>query len=544
MWKRITKALVAGLMGLNAWLSAPMAHAEIPPIDPSIEQTLTISTGSELSIMDSLLYDDVPTSDMLGQTFEGLYRVVDGNDVELGQAASVDISEDGMTYTFKLRDDIFWSNGDPVTAEDFEYTYQRIVDPSSGSSAQSSEVFKNATAIREGDLEVSELGVKALDDKTLEIQLEYAAPYFPKLLTGSRFLPVNKKFVEEKGDQYGTSAENIVSNGPFKMEGWNGTNLEWKLTKNDHYWDKEHVYLEDVNVHVVKEASTGADLFDAGQLDYAVLTDEFVAQYDGSENFHSVSKAMIGYMSFNTQREATGNAKIRRAIAQAIDKELYADSVIQDGSIPLNGLVPLNFDLSEDGLDYREEAGDMLVYDLDQAKKDWEEGKKELGIDSLELELLINDQGLSKRTAEFVQAQLEENLEGLKLTIRSVPLKNRLEFQRASDFDIFYGTWAPDYQEAMNFLEQYTTDGGTNFAKYSNEEYDRHIDEARHEFANDPAKRRESLIAAEKIGIQEDAVMAPLYQGATSYLLADNVEGFEILPIGRTINLRTTYIAE
>lgn len=543
--KNIVSFFVSAL-AISSFASPLVAFAQdTAEVDPSIRQTLSIATNGELSILDSALYNDVPTSDMIGQINEGLYRVTNGSEVEPGQAETIEISEDGLVYTFTLREGLTWSNGEPVTAHDFVYTYQRLVDPTSGSVAATTvEVFKNAAAIRNGELAIDELGVVALDDRTLEITLEYPAPYLPKLLTGSRFLPVSQAFVEEVGTSYGTSSENIVSNGPFTIENWNGTNLEWNLVKNANYWDADNVYLEDVLVQVVKETGTGADLFDAQQLDYAVLTDDFVQQYEGSEFFHSVPKATIGYLSFNTSREATGNANIRRAIAQAFDKELYANSVIQDGSTPLNGLVPVGFDVNEEGIDFRDAQGDILVYNVEQAQADWQAGLDELGVDSLQLELLTSDVDLSGRTAEYLQAQLQENLPGLTLTIRSVPLKNRIEFQRNLEFDIFYGTWAPDYQDAMNFIEQYRTDGGINFANYSNEAYDDLVEAAQVEFATDPEQRREALLEAELIGVAQDAVTAPIYQAASSYLLSTRVQNFEVYPFGRTINLRTTYVTE
>ena len=536
-------ALVATL--LASFVAGPVtSFAQPAGVDASVEQKLSIATQGELATLDSALYNDVPSSDMIGQVFEGLYRVKNGTEVEFGQAESVKVSDDGLTYTFTLRDGLKWSDGSPVTAADFEYSYQRLADPKSGASVQSVDVFKNAAAVRKGEKEVSELGVKALDDKTLEVTLEYPAPYLPKLLSGSRYMPVSKAVHSAKGDKYGTSADNVVTNGPFTIQDWNGTNLEWKLVKNDNYWDAANVYLKDVQVQVIKENSTGADLFDAGQLDYTTLTDQFVQEYTGADDFHTASKATIGYLSFNTQREATANADLRRAIAQAFDKQVYADSVIQDGSKVLNNQVPKDFDVNEAGEDYQTAAGPMLEYNLEAAQADWAKAKAALGKDTIELQLLTSDVGLSKRTSEFLQAQLEANLPGLKLTISSVPLKNRLEFQRQSDFDIFYGTWAPDYQDALNFIEQYKTGGGINFAKYSNAEYDKLVEQARNEYANDPAKRRQALIQAEVIGIKQDAVAAPIYQSATSYLLKARVKNFEVMPFGRTINLRPVYVTE
>lgn len=542
MFKSFVKNMLTATAALTlATASLPAVFAQGVEIDPSVEQRLSIMTIGELATLDSALYNDTPSSDMIGQIFEGLYRVSTGTEVELGQAENVEVSEDGLTYTFTLRDGLVWSNGEPVTAEDYVFTYQRLVDPNGQNSSSSVEIFKNAKAIRNGEVELTELGVKAIDEKTLEITLEYPAPYLPKLLTGSRFMPVSKAFVEEKGEAYGTSADNIVTNGPFTLSGWSGTELEWTLTKNDHYWDAENVYLSEVLVSVVKETGTGADLYDAGEIDYAILSDAFVSQYEGSEDFNTVPRATLGYIMFNDTRETTANAALRRAIAQSFDKELYATSVIQDGSTAANGFVPSGFDVNEEGIDYRDEAGQILPYNVEAAKADWETAKAELGVEELSLELLVSDVDLSGRTAEYLQAQIQENLPGLTITIRSVPLQNRLELQRNREYDFYYGTWAPDYQDAMNFIEQLQTDGGINFAEYSNEEVDALINEARNELANDPAARREALIKAEKIIVEQDAVASALYQVSTSFLLSPDVENFEIMPFGRTINLRTTY---
>ncbi|MBF6977713.1 peptide ABC transporter substrate-binding protein [Aerococcaceae bacterium zg-BR22] len=541
MLKKIAKSFLAASAVLSLAVGTVTTSVQAVELDPSVEQKLKIMTIGELATLDSAVYNDTPSSDMIGQVFEGLYRVSTGTEVELGQAESVDISEDGLVYTFKLREGLKWSNGEPVTAADFEYSYQRLVDPNGLNSSSSVEIFKNAAAIRKGEKELSELGVKALDDLTLEITLEYPAPYLPKLLTGSRFMPVSKAFVEEKGEAYGTSVDNIVTNGPFTISNWSGTELEWTLAKNKQYWDVENVYLDEVLVSVVKETGTAADLYDAGELDYAILSDQFVSQYQGAEDFNTIPRATLGYIMFNDTREATSNAALRRAISQAFDKELYATSVIQDGSKAANGFVPTGFDVNEKGSDYRDEAGQILPYNLEKAKADWEQAKKELGVEKLSLELLVSDVDLSGRTAEYLQAQIQENLPGLTLTIRSVPLQNRLEFQRKREYDFYYGTWAPDYQDAMNFVEQLQTDGGINFAEYSNEEVDKLINQARNEYANDPAKRREALIKAEKIMVEEDAVVSALYQVSTSFLLSQDVKNFEIMPFGRTINLRTTY---
>lgn len=543
--KNKLNTLILSYLTLSTVTSPLLALAqEEVSLDPTVEQSISIATGGEISSLDSGKYaGDVPSSDTITQLFEGLYRIGEDNDVELGQADSVDVSEDGLTYTFTLKDNIFWSNGEPVTANDFEFSYKRLVDPSAGTQTlQAVEILKNATLIKNGELDPDELGVAALDEKTLEIVLEYPADYFPKLLSATRFLPISQVYYEEVGDQYGTSSDFLVVNGPFDIEGWNGVNLEWTFFKNDSYWDAEKVYLEEAHISVVKETGTGIDLFDMGELDYVTLSSEYVPQYEGSEFLHTVPKATIGYLGFNTTREETGNIHLRRAVSQAFDKELYAQSVIQDGSTPLNGQVPRNFAFNEDGEDYRDVAGDLLVYNLEEAQADWEAAKEELGFDTIELELLVSDVELSGRTAEFLQAQLEANLPGLNISIRSVPLKNRLEIQGDLQFDIYYGTWTPGYQDATVFIEQYTTTGGINFGDYSNQTYDELVRTAKYDFVDDLDDRWETLIEAEQLGFGQEAASAPIYQAANAYLLSPTVKGLKVLPFGRSFDLREVYI--
>jgi len=466
----------------------------------SNQQSLTITTFGELATLDSADYDDVPSSDMLGQIFEGLYRVAKDNKVELGMAAEEPtVSADGLVYTFKLRD-AKWSDGTPVTAGDFVFTYRKLVDPKEGHVAQSADVFKNAKKIRSGELSTEELGVKAIDDKTLEIT--------------------------------------IVTNGPFKLEGWTGSELSWKLVKNDGYWDAANVQLQNVTVNVSKEVATSVQLFDGKQVQYTTISEQFVDQYKTQPTYHAIPKATMGYMSFNVERKITGNKHFRRAIAMAYDKAALVNNVLKDGSIVSNGLVPKGFaENPETGKDYVEDRGDLLSYNVEEAQKELALAKQELGMDTIEVTLLTSDAGSAKVVGEYLQAQIQKNLPGVTLNIKSVPLKNRLELQRADDFDFFFGTWAPDYQDPVNFLEQYVTGGGINFANYSSAAYDKAVAEVKTTYATKPAERYKQMIEAEKI-VMDDAIVAPIYQASQSYLLAENVDGFEVLPFGRTINLR------
>lgn len=527
-------------MCMLAGLGLAGCSSQESSINPSsAEQSIKITTFGELTTLDSAVYDDVPTSDMIGQAFEGLYRIGPNNTLELGVAREEPtISADGLVYTFKLKPEAKWSNGERVTANDFVYTYRKLVDPKQATGAQSVEVIKNGLKVREGELPVEELGVKAIDEETLEITLEYPAPYFPKLLTGTRFLPQSEKFAQEVKDAYGTAADKIVSNGPFKIEGWTGSELEWKLVKNDQYWDSENVKVSSIQVNVSKEVATSVGLFDSKEVQYTTVSDKFVEQYKQQPTFHTQPKALMGYMSFNVARETTGNVHFRRAIAMAYDKEALVTNVLKDGSIASNGLVPRDFGKHfETGTDFRDDSGDLLTFNKEEALKEWELAKKELGVSEVTVTLITSDTGTSKLVGEFLQAQIQSNLPGVTFKLQPVPLKNRLELQRADDFDIFYGTWTPDFQDPINFLQQYTTEGGINFANYSSAAYDQAVLEAQTTLATNEAARWKKMLEAEKI-VMGDAIVAPIYQGAQSYLLDENITGLSVLPFGRSIDLR------
>lgn len=511
-----------------------------------VKQEIAVSLSGELSTLDSAQYTDVNSSDMIGQLTEGLYRLDANNDPELALAgADPEVSEDGLTYTFTLRDSKY-SDGTAVKAEDFVYAFQSVVDPETASSSSSRmDIFKNGRSIREGEKEVSELGVKALDDQTLELQLENPLPFLPQILTGTPFMPKQKAFAEEKGKAYGTSAENFVGNGPFIIKGWNGNNESWTLEKNPEYWDKDNVKLETINVQVVKEIATGTNLFDDGQLDYTLLADTYAHQYQNSEQANFAPKATVGYISPNQKREVTGNVHVRQAILQAIDKENFTKNILADGSTALNGFVAKDFAKNPtSGEDFREENGDILPFDVEAAQKSWQQAKEELGKDEITLELLSADTALAKKTIEFIQGQLEENLPGLTVELKSVPLQNRLDLQKQGEFDLVFGTWTPDYADPIDFLNFYDSKSGLNTAGYNNSTYDTGLQDARTTLANDPDARWQKLLKMEKLLVGEDTAVLPLYQGAVAYLKTDRLEGLQVFPFGRTVSFRTAYVTE
>ncbi|MFD2209833.1 peptide ABC transporter substrate-binding protein [Virgibacillus halophilus] len=515
------------------------------------DQVFNMIETAEIPTGDPAKATDAASFIVFGQTMEGLYTL-DKNDKPVPAIADGEpkISEDGKNYTFKLREDAKWTNGDPVTANDFVYAWKRAVDPDTASeyAYMFSGVIKNATDIMNGKAKPEELGVKADGDYTLKVELEQPVQYFDSLLAFGTYLPLNEKFVEEKGDKFGTNSDNMLANGPFVLKDWDGTGLTWSYEANDKYYDKDKVNLKKVNVQVAKTPNTAINLYQTGKADRtAALSAEYAKQYQNDKDASTFQEGSSWYLKFNQKKDGKdsplANKNIRKALAMAFDKKSFTDQLLANGSVPTDGYVPTG--LAKDpksGKDFREESGDLISYDVDQAKKYWAKGLKELGKKDLTLQYLSDDTENAKKTGEYFKGQLEKNLKGLKLELTNVPFKVRLQKVNDGDYDIVMHGWGPDYLDPMTFLDLYVTDGGNNQTGYSNKEYDKLIDDAKVKYANDPEKRWETMLKAEKLLVQEDTVVAPIYQRGRLVLLKPYVKNLEEHLFGPDYTLKNVKI--
>lgn len=518
------------------------------------EQVLNFINGDYIPSMDPSKVTDEFGFQFVGATMEGLYRLGEDGEIKEGIAkGEPEVSEDGLTWTFKLREDAKWSNGDPVTAHDFVYSWQRAVKPETKSEYgpyMMAGVIKNADEISKGELPVEELGVKAIDDYTLEVQLANPTPYFESLTTFGTFMPLNQKFVEEHGENFATSEATLLFNGPFKLDikddNQNITQAnEWKLVKNEDYWDADTVQLEEINFVVSKDPQTNVNLYNEGDIDRADLSADLVDQYISHDDYRIVPEASVFYLKMNQERKGEqtplANKNIRNAINNAIDREALVN-VLNNGSIAATGLIPKDFVTVPGGGDFREENGDFAAYDKDTALEAWNKGLEELGVDSIELELLTDDrEGATKTFNENLAHQLETNLPGLKVNIKPVPFKNRLQLDTDQDYELQVAGWGPDYLDPFTFLSLFVTDGGNNKMGYSNAEYDQLISET--QTTTDQEQRYQKFLEAEKILLEESGI-APLYQRARSQLHSPKIQGEIINKFGATYEWKWAYVAE
>ncbi|MCP8615574.1 peptide ABC transporter substrate-binding protein [Salirhabdus salicampi] len=521
-------------------------------------KVLNLLDGAEIPTMDSSLASDAIAFQWLNETMEGLYRLGPDNLPVDGVAIKdeTEISEDGTVWTFHLRDNAVWSNGDPVTANDFVFAWRRAIDPETGSEYgpfMMNGIIKNATEVNEGELPLEDLGVEALDDYTLQVTLEKAVPYFESLMTFGTFLPLNEDFVTEQGDQYALEAENLLFNGPFVMTEWKHEE-GWTLEKNEDYWDADTVQLDGINIKVVKERSTAVNLYENGDIDRVGLASEDVERYRTHDDYREVPEAVLFYLKMNqaftdgdgneTEDTPLANKDVRLAIAKAVNKQDLVDVILANGSKVSNAAVPEGFSAHpETGEDFRSINGDLLTHNVEEAQAHWADALAALGTDTVELELLGGDSDTAKEMQEYIKNQLETNLEGLTVNLTNVPFKERLDRDTNRDYELQFSGWGPDYLDPNTWLEMWTTGNGYNKMGFSNEEFDTLVEQANNELLGSPVERFEAFLEAEKV-LMEDAAIAPLYQRSSAQLQRPYVKGVAIHPMGADYSYKWAYIEE
>ncbi|MED4889850.1 peptide ABC transporter substrate-binding protein [Lysinibacillus fusiformis] len=508
-------------------------------------QELHLVATGDLTTMSSLGSVDALAVTAMNSVFEGLYRIGPENTPIPGMAESHEVSEDGTVYTFKIRKDAVWSNGTPVTAHDFEYAWKRAINPETQAIYSYLMLdIKNAANVQteEDPLygKVDEIGIKALNDETLEVQLNAPIPYFISLTTYAPFFPLNKEFTESQGDQYALEADNMIYNGPFMMESWQH-GQGWTFVKNESYWDKDTVKLTKITQKIVKDTATAVNLYEAGEIDTAELSSEYVAQYKDSQEYSTFLKPNTYFIRMNHDNKYLSNLNIRKAIDMAWDKQGFAEVILQDGSIPAYYLVPQGLSTDDKGNDFRDGNGDMNKTNIELAKEAWATGLKELGVDQVKLEFLTYDRAESKKAAEFIKNQLETNLEGLELTINMQPNKQKLALEGAVDFDLDYGGWGPDYQDPMTYIELFESTAYYNQSNYKNEKVDALIKQAK--TTSNVTERWELMQQAEKL-MMEDVAFAPTFQKGLSRLTKPYVKNLYEHPFSADISYKWVEIVK
>ncbi|KLA29858.1 peptide ABC transporter substrate-binding protein [Bacillus cereus] len=506
------------------------------------KQVLNVTVSEEIPSLDTAKTMDGTSAHVMQNIFEGLYVLDDQDQPIPAVAKSFKRSEDGKKYTFDLRKDAKWSNGDNVTANDFMFAWKRAIKPETASQYASMLFYvKNAKEINKGTMPLDNLGVKAINDYKLEVELEQPIPYFLQLLALPIYLPQHESFLKEQGKNYALESSNLIYNGPFVLEKWKHEQ-EFQLKKNAAYWDEKKVKLDEINFQIVKDTMTAVNLYEAGNLDRVPINSQFVDKYKGNKELHMSSDPGIAMLRFNEKNNALANKKVRQSISLALNKEDFVAHFINNGAKPASGLVPVGHVNEETGKDFRKENGDLSSYDLQNAKKIWEEAKKELGVEQINFEFLTFEQDNAKRMAEYIKGDLEKNLHGLTIQIKQQPFKQKLQLEQTGDYDITTANWGPDYKDPISYLELFTTGNQNNKMNYSNSRFDELIKKAKTDFVLEPEKRWGALLEAEQV-LLEDAAVAPLYHIGSAYVQKDYVKGIEKHQFGGVYTYKNAYIA-
>lgn len=486
------------------------------------EQKLTINAISEPPSLDPALIDNQIAGDISNQLFEGLVRLDEKGNVVAGVAESWDISDDKTVYTFHLNKNAKWSNGDPVTAEDFIFSWERVLNPEVAAPLGSNLFFiKNGAAYNEGTVkDFNEVGIKAPNEQTLEITLERPTSFFLELTSFFTLLPVNKKVVEAN-DKWATDAKTFVSNGPFQLQEWKH-DQELVMVPNENYWAKEVVKLDELKWVMVNDQNTEYGMYKSGEIAIAEqIPNSIKSQLIQSGDAEKLPSASVAYLRFNHENKVFSNPKIRKALSMALDRQLIVDKVTQGGETPAFSFIPNG--LGNGVGEFREQAGDSLYKDksVEEAKQLLEEGKAELGLSSLpKVTLLFYTSDLYNQLTQAMQEMWKKNL-GLEVELKTMERKVFVQNVQKGNYELAIYSTGADYNDAQNLLGQFTTGDVYNYSKISIPAYDELVKKVDAEL--DLNKRAEYMQEAEKV-LLEDMAIAPLYFNNKVYLQQDNVK--------------------
>ncbi|AEF16782.1 ABC-type transporter, periplasmic subunit [Thermoanaerobacterium xylanolyticum LX-11] len=507
------------------------------------EQVLTLNLRADPPNLNPFTTTDVASFDVLNDVLEGLTRYDKNGQLKPGSglAKSWDISSDGLTYTFHLKDGIKWSDGNPITAYDFEYSWKKVLDPKTASQyAYQFYYIQGAEEYNSGKGSADQVGIKALDDKTLQVKLKAPAPQFLGLTAFGTYLPQEKSFVEKVGvDKLGSSPDTLVYSGPFVLKQWNhDQNLV--LEKNPDYWDKDSVKLQKVTLLIIKDANTQAQNYDNGTLDQMRVPSDLMDKYKNTKEFSIKPVATNWYIQFNDKKGVFKNVNIRKAFTLAIDRKAFTEQVLKDGSIPAESIVPPGVP-GYNGEDFSKQDGSPFFKDNDvQAAKDYlKKGLEELGLKELPtITFTADDTSAAKKDAEALQQMWNQNL-GVNVQIKNEAFKIRIDDMNKGNYDMVLAGWGADYNDPMTFLDMWETNNGNNTAFYSNPEYDKLIDDAKS--TPDLKKRNDDMIQAEKIAMNDMAI-GPLYFQAYALATKSYVKDLVVPTFGTEWELKWTYI--
>ncbi|MDA3768099.1 peptide ABC transporter substrate-binding protein [Lactobacillus delbrueckii] len=530
--QKIKKFTLAAVSVSVAFLLAACGSQQSSSPASKDKQVLKLSATAPLDTI------DISKATGYGQTgnvFESFYRLGKNGQPAAGLAKSGTVSKDGKTWTFKLRSNAKWSNGEKITAQDFVYSWRRTINPKTASPyAYLFSGIKNADEIIAGKKSPSSLGIKALNQETVQVKLNQPIAYFKVLMAYPLFGPQNEAFIKKTGKKYATSSKYMLYSGPFKITGWKGTNDTWSFVKNNQYWDKQAVKLSKISYQVVKTTNTGYQLYQQGKLDLTPLSSEQVKQLKKNKDFKTYPYSYVAFLAYNFQakdatvKKALNNKNIRLALSLSLDRKILTSKVFGDGSSVPTGFVAsgLAYDpANKEDFAKEQKVANTVDYNEKLAEKYWKTGLKELGLKKLNLTLLASNESTNADAlTQYLQSQWTKVLSGINVKVNSIPNKNAHTKASSGDFDIYVSGWGGDFSDPMTFMQILQKGTSYNYGKWNNAEYNSLIKKALTTDANDVNKRWQDLVKAAQVANADQAV-SPIYQQTTAYLQNSKVKG-------------------
>ncbi|WP_027308600.1 peptide ABC transporter substrate-binding protein [Caloramator sp. ALD01] len=502
------------------------------------EQVIKYNLGSEPKTLDPALNSAVDGATVIVNTFVGLTRLDAKDQPVPGVAEKWDVSADGMTYKFYLRKDVKWSDGKPVTAKDFEYAWKRALAPETAAEyAYQLYYLKNAEAYNTGKGKAEDVGVKALDDYTLEVTLEYPTPYFLSLTAFPTYMPVRQDIVEKDKEKWATNPETYIGNGPFKLK-------EWKikeaiiLEKNPNYFDAANVKLDRIEIKMIDDQNTALTSFQQGELDFIespptqqipTLLSQGVAKvypYLGTY-FYVINLTDKADQIDAAAAKALKDVRVRKALTLAIDRKALIETVTKAGQQPATSFVPSGI-IMADGKDFKNKDYYKAEGDVQEAKRLLAEAGFPDGKGFPKITVMYNTSAGHQNIAQAIQAMWKENL-GIDVELANQEWKVFQSTRNKKEYLIARHGWIGDYNDPMTFLDMWTSKSGQNDAGYNNPEYDKKVDAAKRE--SDPVKRIQLLHEAEDI-LMNDMPVIPLYYYVNVACIKDYVKDVHKSPLG------------
>lgn len=502
---------------------------------------IAVNFASEPNTIDPALNSAVDGAVMINHIFEGLYKWVDdgsGNaTLALGQAKEVTPNADKTVYTVKLRDDIKWSDGKDVVAADFVYAWQRLVDPNTAADyCYMADIILNANEIMAGEMDKSELGVKAIDEKTLEITLHTACPYFEEIMAFPALMPIRSDIIEQYGDQWTFSPETYIGNGQYKMAEWSH-NEYIKLVPSETYYDVDKLGPKVIKFALMDDTNAIYAAYRSGSLNFIqeVPVDEIPGLLSSGElKVHPYLGTY--YCCFNTSKAPFDDVRVREAFSLVIDRNYIVENVTKTGQMPATAFVPSGIsDAPGAKDDFRAVGGDYMDVSAEKYQENCERARQllaEAGYPNGEgfpiVEYLYNTSDNHRLIGEALQNMWQTEL-GVTVNLVNQEWNTFLDTRKNGDYSIARNGWIADYNDPMSFLDMWLTGGGNNDAQYSNPDYDALIMQAKS--TSDLAERMSLMHQAEDILMGQDVVHAAIYFYTDKYM-AQGIKGMYFTPLG------------